>query len=134
MRENGSKRKQELRFDLSRFVRISERHDRSDLPRSAWRPLTERYALQTWKGLRIDKSPLELALYPQLIYELKPRAIVELGADAGGSAVWLADQLELFQVDGRVYSVDIDLDKLAPPARARVAAASTRAVPMPWPW
>ncbi len=95
-----------------RFVKISDREDRCDIPKSAWRPLTENYNLQTWKGVKMDKSPLEIALYPMLIYELQPKTIIELGADTGGSAVWLADQLKLFDIEGIVYSVDIDLSLL----------------------
>ncbi len=92
-----------------RFVKISEREDRCDIPKSAWKPLTQKYYLQTWKGINMDKSPLEIALYPMLIYELQPKTIIELGAETGGSAIWLGDQLELFSIKGSVYSVDIDL-------------------------
>jgi len=95
-----------------RFVQIYERENRCDIPQSAWRPLTNNYHLQTWKEIPMDKSPLEIALYPMLIYELRPKTIIELGADTGGSAVWLADQLKLFDIEGLVYSVDIDLSLL----------------------
>ena len=101
-----------------RFVIISEREERCDLPKSAWRPLTDKYYLQTWKGITMDKSPLEIALYPMLIYELQPKTIIELGADTGGSAIWLADNLELFGIKGSVYSVDIDLSLLDEKAKA----------------
>ncbi|MGB5633973.1 MAG: CmcI family methyltransferase [Waterburya sp.] len=102
-----------------RFVKISEREDRCSLPKSAWRPLTDKYHLQTWKGIQMDKSPLEIALYPMLIYELQPKTIIELGADTGGSAVWLADQLKLFDIEGLVYSVDIDLSLLDEKAKSQ---------------
>ena len=105
-------------MDNQRFVNISERKDRSDIPQSAWRPLTDNYHLQTWKGIPMDKSPMEIALYPMLIYELQPKTIIELGADTGGSAVWLADQLKLFNIEGSVYSVDIDLSLLDQKAKA----------------
>jgi len=101
-----------------RFVKISEREDRCSLPKSAWRPLTDNYHLQTWKGIQMDKSPLEIALYPMLIYELQPKTIIEIGADTGGSAIWLADNLELFGIKGSVYSIDIDLSLLDEKAKA----------------
>ncbi len=100
-----------------RFVSITNRQDRCTLPNSIWRPLTQNYLLQTWKGISMDKSPFEIALYPMLIYELQPRTIIELGAETGGSAVWLADQLKAFDIDGKVYSVDIDLSLLDERAR-----------------
>jgi len=95
-----------------RFVPISEREDRCDIPKSSWRPLTDNYLQQTWKGIHLDKSPLELSLYPMLIDELQPRTIIELGSLTGGSAVWLADHLDLFGLKANVYSVDIDLSQL----------------------
>ncbi|WP_375500133.1 CmcI family methyltransferase [uncultured Nostoc sp.] len=102
---------------FNRFVKISDREDKCDIPRSAWRPLTENYNLQTWKGIHLDKSPIEIALYPMLLYELQPKTIIELGALKGGSAIWLADQLDLFSIEGCVYSVDIDLSLLNNNAR-----------------
>ena len=53
-----------------------------------------------------------MVLYPMLIHELQPKTIIELGAFNGGSAVWLADHLELFGIEGRIYSVDIELSFL----------------------
>ncbi len=105
-------------LENKRFVKISDREDRGDIPQSAWRPLTDNYHLQTWKGIQMDKSPLEIAIYPMLIYELQPKTIIELGADTGGSAVWLADQLELLGINGSLYSVDIDLSLLDEKAKA----------------
>lgn len=116
---NQSTLSEQETFNDRRFVKIFEREDRSDLPQSAWRPLTNNYHLQNWKGIPMDKSPLEIALYPMLIYELRPNTIIELGAETGGSAVWLADQLELFDIKGLVYSVDIDLSLLDEKAKAQ---------------
>lgn len=104
-------------LNLNRFVKISDREDRGDIPRAAWRPLTKNYNLQTWKGIHLDKSPIEIALYPMLLYEIKPKTIIELGALKGGSAIWLADNLDLFGIKGHVYSVDIDISQLQDSAR-----------------
>ena len=101
-----------------RFVKISERKECSDLPQSVWLSLTQNYLLQTWKGIHLDKSPMEFALYPMLLYELQPKTVIELGTLTGGSAMWLADQLDLFGVEGQVYSVDIDLSQLDEKAKA----------------
>ncbi|MBO1351997.1 MAG: cephalosporin hydroxylase [Hormoscilla sp. GUM202] len=101
-----------------RFVKISQREDRCDLPKSVWRPLTENAYFQTWKGVTIDKDPTQIAAYPMLLYELRPKTIIELGALKGGSAIWLADNLEIFGIEGKVYSVDVDLDRLDETAKA----------------
>ena len=95
-----------------RFVSISDREDRCDLPQSVWRSLTENAYLQTWKGVLLEKDPMQIAAYPMLLYELRPKTIIELGALKGGSAIWLADHLEFFKITGEVYSVDNDLSQL----------------------
>ena len=59
-----------------------------------------------WKGIRNLKSPWELALYPMLLWELKPRTILEIGAFEGGSALWLADTAKSLGVPCHVYSFD----------------------------
>ena len=101
-----------------RFVQISEREDRCDLPKSTWRPLTENAYLQTWKGVLLEKDPMQISAYPMLINELQPKTIIELGALKGGSAIWLADNLELLAIEGKVYSVDNDLSQLDKKAKA----------------
>ena len=99
-------------LNSKRFVKIAEREDRCDIPKSSWRPLTENAYLQTWKGVLLEKDPMQIAAYPMLINELQPKTIIELGALKGGSAIWLADQLEQFGIEGKVYSVDNDLSQL----------------------
>jgi cephalosporin hydroxylase len=101
-----------------RFVKISEREDRSDLPMSMCEILWEKTFLQTWNDVFIDKGMFELSLFPILVKELQPRTIIELGALSGGSAVWYADLLETFKIKGAVYSVDVDLSLLDDKAKA----------------
>ena len=103
---------EQINLNNKRFVKISDREDKCDLPKSTWRPLTENAYLQTWKGVLLEKDPMQIAAYPMLINELQPKTIIELGALKGGSAIWLADQLELLGIEGKVYSVDNDLSQL----------------------
>ncbi|MDJ0620300.1 MAG: CmcI family methyltransferase [Calothrix sp. MO_192.B10] len=100
-----------------RFVKISDRKDKCDIPTSAFKPLFENAYLQTWKGIILNKGITEIALYPMLVYELQPKTIIEIGAFNGGGAIWLADHLDLFEIEGHVYSVDIDLSLLDEKAR-----------------
>lgn len=60
-----------------------------------------------YRGLFCGKSPIDLAILSSLLWELKPRTIVEVGSRAGGSALWFGDQLRAFGVDGTVHSVDV---------------------------
>ena len=95
-----------------RFVKISEREDRCDIPVESWQTLLTNTYLQTWKGILLNKGVTEIGIYPMILHEIKPKTIIEIGAFNGGSAVWLADNLEMFGVDGSVYSIDIDLSLL----------------------
>lgn len=65
---------------------------------------TLRYA---YKGTPLLKDPFDLALYPLLLWNLKPRTIIEIGSFAGGSACWFGDQLNSLGIDGHVHSFDI---------------------------
>ena len=60
-----------------------------------------------YRDIPMQKHPVEIALYLQLIWEAKPRTIFEIGSLAGGSAVWMADTLNSFGIDGRVISIDL---------------------------
>ncbi len=95
-----------------RFVPITEREDRSDIPISSWASLLQNTYYQSWKGIILNKCPTEIATYPMLLHELQPRSIIEVGILNGGSALWLADLLDIFGIDGKVYGVDIDIDLL----------------------
>lgn len=63
------------------------------------------------------KDPFTLAVVPQLLWELKPRTIIEFGSYAGASALWMADLLRQYNYESRVLSLDIDLSMLAPLGR-----------------
>lgn len=55
----------------------------------------------------MQKHPVEIALYMRLIWELKPQTIIEIGSLFGGSAIWLADTLNSFGIEGQVISIDL---------------------------
>ncbi|NEO75111.1 CmcI family methyltransferase [Moorena sp. SIO4G3] len=102
-----------------RFVKISERDDRSEIPGDVWRILLKNTYLQTWKGIILNKGFAEIATYPMLLHELQPKTIIELGALNGGSALWLSDNLEIFGIQAEIYSVDIDLSLLDEKAKSK---------------
>ena len=62
---------------------------------------------QSYRDLPFLKHPIDQALYSALIWKLKPKTIIEIGSHAGGSALWLADQMRTFQIDGRIVSIDL---------------------------
>ena len=69
----------------------------------------------TWRGVLCNKNPFDMALYPMLLWERKPRTIIEIGSKEGGSAIWLADICARFGIDVRIVSVDIDQPRMELP-------------------
>ena len=65
------------------------------------------YDCLRWRGIPVFKSVFDFAIYPMMLWEIRPGSIVELGSGGGGSAVWLCDLLKLLELRGRVVSVDI---------------------------
>lgn len=60
-----------------------------------------------WKGQPIFKTAFDLSIYQMLIWEIKPKTILEIGSGVGSSAIWFADQFAVFGLEGSVYSLDI---------------------------
>jgi cephalosporin hydroxylase len=60
-----------------------------------------------YRDVQMVKSPFDMALYPLLIWNLKPRTIIEIGSKAGGSALWFADQVRNFGLDAKILSIDL---------------------------
>ncbi len=61
----------------------------------------------SWKGLDLYKTAYDMTIYSQIISEVKPTLIVELGSGCGGSAVWLSDISRALGLQTQVLSVDI---------------------------
>ncbi len=60
-----------------------------------------------WLGMEIWQWPTDLLIMQELIYELKPKVILETGTAHGGSAIFYSSMLRLLG-GGRVISVDIE--------------------------
>ncbi|HEU4896753.1 MAG TPA: CmcI family methyltransferase [Actinomycetota bacterium] len=85
----------------------------------------------TWKnttflGVPTWKSPLDLWVYQELLWELRPGLIVETGTAHGGSALYLATLCQIIG-GGEVVSIDIGEwpDRPAHPRLTYVVASST---------
>jgi cephalosporin hydroxylase len=57
-----------------------------------------------YRGVPMWKNPFDLALYPLLLEHARPSTLIEIGTNAGGSALWFADQRPGMQV------ISIDLE------------------------
>lgn len=62
----------------------------------------------SYKDIRCLKSPIDLAIYLKLLWDLKPRTIIEIGSQAGGSAVFFSDIAQVFGLDAHIYSIDLE--------------------------
>jgi cephalosporin hydroxylase len=65
----------------------------------------------TYKGIRCLKDPFDLAIYTRLIWDLKPKSLIEIGSNQGGGALWLADMLSIF---GLLPCPVISIDRMPP--------------------
>ncbi|MEP6808806.1 MAG: CmcI family methyltransferase [Chthoniobacterales bacterium] len=61
----------------------------------------------TYFGIRTLKNPLDFWLYQELIHQVQPDVILEIGNFCGGSLLALAHQCDLRRC-GRVIGLDID--------------------------
>jgi len=63
----------------------------------------------TWLGRPVIQYPQDLMALQEIIWDVKPDAIVETGVAHGGGTLFLASMLELLGGDGFVVAVEVDL-------------------------
>jgi cephalosporin hydroxylase len=86
---------------------VAEQPWQSSVPRDFLRTLQKRLHNYSYMSVPLLKNPFDLAIYSQLLWRLKPRTIVEIGSESGGSALWFAHQLDAFQSECRIFSIDV---------------------------
>jgi cephalosporin hydroxylase len=70
----------------------------------------EHWYEQTWLGVPVWQLPGDLIRLQNVVFESKPRWIVETGTKFGGSALFFSSMLHLLGLDGGgVLTVDIEL-------------------------
>lgn len=70
----------------------------------------------TYFGIHTFKCPLDFWVYQELLYEIQPEVVVEIGNYRGGSTLALAHVLDALG-KGRILAIDIDQRKIDPRAR-----------------
>lgn len=70
-----------------------------DAGRSTWQDTR-------WFGARTLKLPLDMWVYQELLYEVKPDVLIECGTFEGGSALFFAHMFDLMK-SGRVITIDV---------------------------
>ena len=71
-----------------------------------------------WFSIPVEKCPLDLWIYQEIVCKLRPDIIIETGTAQGGSALFLASLCDL-SGKGRVISIDI-IEKANRPAHNRL--------------
>jgi cephalosporin hydroxylase len=105
--------------DPERFVPFEQRAARADnLTMKVWEAVQSAKAQLngkagvSWRGVPLMKDPWDIAMYPMIIWELRPRTIIELGAGSGGSALWMADIVTAFDLNTRIISAEINMGRV----------------------
>ena len=73
----------------------------------------------TWKGVELMKDAITMVVLQQLLWEVKPATIIEMGTYSGGSALWMADIMTSYGCKCCVYTVDIDTSNVHPTVNDR---------------
>ncbi len=85
--------------------------DIRDLTKAWFRSVSKhRYSYHfSWLGIPIIQFPQDLIAMQEIIWSVKPDAIIETGVAHGGSLVFHASMLELIGGDGIVVGVDVEI-------------------------
>ncbi len=86
--------------------------------RDYWLDRVAQHTQDFYAGVPISKFPEDLRVYEHLLWLAAPDVVIELGAQHGGSALWLRDRLRTLASYGRVkaprvVSIDLDVDGTA---------------------
>ena len=80
----------------------------SAIPKPLLESIQRGHMAYTYKGIPTFKSPFDWALYPLLLWEVRPKTIIEVGSYQGGSAAWLADTMHAYGYAFQIHSIDIN--------------------------
>lgn len=111
-----------VRALLNLPTRVRERRARSTIRR--FHRLYYGHSGRTWRntywlGVPLQKCPLDLWMYQELLTEIRPELVVETGTFAGGSALYLGSCMDLVG-RGRVITIDV-VERDHRPEHARVS-------------
>jgi cephalosporin hydroxylase len=91
--------------------RMSANEDRRHISRE-WFRVASRYEYSyhfTWLGRPIIQFPQDILALQEIVWNVKPRVIIETGVARGGSLILHASLLELLGEDGFTVGVDVDI-------------------------
>lgn len=82
--------------------------------RDYWSARARQHTHDRYLGVKLSKFPEDLRVYEHLLWIARPDAVIELGAQSGGSTLWFRDRLRTLAGYGgaptpRVVAVDLSL-------------------------
>jgi cephalosporin hydroxylase len=63
----------------------------------------------SWCGIPIIRLPDDILVFQELVWDMNPKVIVEIGVARGGSVILSSSLLHLLDNGGRVFGLDIDI-------------------------
>jgi cephalosporin hydroxylase len=63
----------------------------------------------SWMGRPIIQFPQDIVAMQEIVWNVKPKLIIEAGIAHGGSLIFYASMLELIGEDGLVLGIDVDI-------------------------
>jgi cephalosporin hydroxylase len=72
-----------------------------------------------WMGVPTEKVPLDMWIYQELLFALRPDLIIETGTRHGGSALFYCQMMDLIGIECDVVTVDVT-PPAKPPQHARL--------------
>lgn len=63
----------------------------------------------SWCGVPVIRLPDDIIVFQELVWDLNPRIIVEVGVARGGSVILSSSLMHLLGNGGRVFGLDIDI-------------------------
>ena len=104
------------RYVVRPFPPTVEADPRVGALRDYWLARVQQHTDDSYAGVRLSKFPEDLRVYEHLLWHDAPDTVIELGTQAGGSALWFRDRLHALARYRRitrtptVISVDIAQD------------------------
>jgi cephalosporin hydroxylase len=81
----------------------------------------------SWFGVPLLKCPLDMWVYQEILFELKPKVIIETGTFRGGSACYMGALCDLMG-EGRIMTIDINELPPTSPRHDRVTYVTASSV------
>lgn len=64
--------------------------------------------VQRFMGMNMGQFPIDQQLIQEMLYDVKPDLIIEMGTRCAGGTAWLSSLMELINPQAEIWTVDVD--------------------------